>query len=109
MKPVEFLGDSLDIVRRFPERARRSAGYQLDRVQRGFEPDDWKPMPSIGPGVREISVRDATGAYRVVYIATFVGAVYVLHAFQKKSQRTAPRGLDLAKARLRELNNRTAR
>jgi phage-related protein len=109
MKPVEFLGDSFGVLRRFPERARRSAGYQLDRVQRGFEPDDWKPMPSIGPGVREIRLRDASGAYRVVYIATFVGAVYVLHAFQKKSQRTAARDIHLAQARLRELNNRTAR
>ena len=107
MKPVVFLGDSLDIVRSFPGRARRSAGYQLDRVQRGLEPDDWKPMPGIGAGVREIRVRDASGAYRVVYIASLAEAVYVLHAFQKKSQRTLPRDLDLAQLRLRELKNRT--
>lgn len=109
MKPVVFLGDSLDNLRRFPKRARRAAGYQLDRVQHGFEPDDWKPMPSIGTGVREIRVRDASGAYRVVYIASFVDAIYVLHAFQKKSQRTLARDLDLAQARLRELKNRTNR
>lgn len=108
MKPAVFLGDSLGVVRRFPDRARRSAGYQLDRVQRGLEPDDWKPMPSIGVGVREIRVRDASGAYRVVYVANRVEAIYVLHAFQKKRQRTPGRDLDLAQARLRELSNRTS-
>lgn len=107
MKPVVFLGDSLDIVRGFPERARRSSGYQLDRVQRGLEPDDWKSMPSVGAGVREIRVRDANGAYRVIYIARLAEAVYVLHAFQKKTQRTPTRDLDLAQSRLRELKNRT--
>ena len=103
MKPVVFLGDSLDRIRAFPERARRDAGFQLDRVQRGLEPDDWKPMPTIGPGAREIRVRDATGAYRVVYVAHFADAVYVLHAFQKKTQRTSPRDLALAQLRLRDL------
>src|SRR5690348_3053593 len=109
MKPVVFLGDSLDHLRNFPDRARRNAGYQLDRVQRGLEPDDWKPMPGIGNGVREIRVRDTSGAYRVVYIATFADAIYVLNAFQKKSQRTPARDLDLAHARLRELKSRTIR
>jgi phage-related protein len=75
----------------------------LDRVQRGLDPDDWKPMTTIGPGVREIRVRDATGAYRVVYVAKFVEAVYVLHAFQKKSPRTSPRDLGVAQSRYREL------
>jgi len=103
MKPVVFLGDSLDRVRAFPERARRNAGFQLDRVQRGLDPDDWKPMATIGSGVREIRVRDATGAYRVVYVASFAEAVYVLHAFQKKTQRTSARDLALAQLRLREL------
>jgi phage-related protein len=107
MKPVVFLGDSLNTVRNFSGRARRSAGYQLDRVQRGLDPDDWKPMPGIGAGVREIRVRDASGAYRVIYVASFVEAVYVLHAFQKKTQRTSARDLDLARARLSELKNRT--
>ncbi len=103
MKPIVFLGDSLDCVRAFPERARRDAGFQLERVQRGLDPDDWKPMTSIGPGVREIRVRDATGAYRVVFVARFADAVYVLHAFQKKSQRTSRSDLVLALSRLREL------
>ena len=103
MKQVVFLGDSLDRLRAFPERVRREAGFQLDRVQRGLEPDDWKPMQTIGPGVREIRVKDASGAYRVVYIASFAEAVYLLHVFQKKTQRTAPRDLALAQSRFREL------
>lgn len=103
MKPVIFLGDSLARLRAFPEGARRDAGFQLDRVQRGLEPDDWKPMASIGPGVREIRVRDTSGAYRIIYAATFAEAAHVLHAFQKKTQRTSPRDLTLARTRLREL------
>ena len=103
MKPIAFQGTSLDDLRAFPETARREVGHQLDQVQRGLEPDDWKPMPSVGPGVREVRVRDEAGAFRVVYTATRPEAVYVLHAFQKKTQATAKRDLDLARARLREL------
>ena|SRR5258708_23054011 len=103
MKPVVFLGDSLGCLRAFPNQPRRDAGFQLDRVQRGLDPDDWKPMKTIGPGVREIRVRDASGAYRVIYVATFAEAVYVLHAFAKKTQRTSPRDLALAQSRLRDL------
>src|SRR5271165_4081402 len=103
MKPVSFLGSSLDELRAFPEAARREAGYQLDRVPRGLDPDDWKPMPSIGSGVREVRIHDAAGAFRVIYIATRRQAVYVLHAFQKKTQATPKRDLDLAEARLKEL------
>jgi phage-related protein len=103
MKPVVFLGDSLDRLREFPERARRDCGFQLDRVQRRFDPDDWKPMTTIGSGVREIRVRDSTGAYRVIYVASFDEAVYVLHAFQKKTQRTPLRDIAVAQSRLLEL------
>jgi phage-related protein len=103
MKPVEFLGDSLDCLRAFPERARREAGFQLERVQRDLEPDDWKPMSAVGPGVREIRVRDSSGAFRVIYVANLARAVFVLHAFQKKSQRTPRRDLVLAQIRFREL------
>jgi phage-related protein len=105
MKPVVFLGDSLGRVRAFPEGARRNAGFQIERVQRGLNPDDWKPMTAIGLGVREIRVRHAGGAYRVVYIASFAGAVYVLHAFAKKTQRTARRDLDLASMRFSQLRH----
>src|SRR5712691_6284404 len=103
MKPVVFLGDSLDRIREFPERARRQAGVELRQVQHGLDPSDWKPMRSVGPGVREIRVRDPAGAFRVLYIATLVDAVYVLHAFQKKSRATAKRELDLAELRFRLL------
>ena len=103
MKPVSFLGESLEAIRSLPDGARRQAEFQIDRVQRGLDPDDWKPMRSIGSGVREIRVRDATGAFRVVYIATLADAVYVLHAFQKKSQTTSKRDLDLAIARFKDL------
>lgn len=98
MKPVVFLGDSLDDLRALPERARRDAGFQIDRVQRGLDPDDWKPMQTVGPGVREIRVRDASGAFRVIYVATFADAIYVLHAFAKKTQRTSARDLTLAQS-----------
>jgi phage-related protein len=103
MKPIIFVGDSLDRLREFPERARRDAGFQLERVQRGREPDDWKPMRSVGQGVREIRVRDAIGAFRVIYVASFAEAIFVLHAFQKRTQRTAQRDITLAQTRLKQL------
>jgi phage-related protein len=106
VKPIVFLGDSLARIRALPEGARRAAGYQLERVQRGLDPDDWKPMPTVSQGVREIRVRDASGVYSVMYLATFRDAVYVLHAFAKKAQRTPTPDLKLATARLKELKRR---
>ncbi len=103
MKPVSFLGSSLDDLRAFPEGARRESGHQLDQVQRGLDPEDWKPTPSVGSGVREVRIRDQAGAFRVIYLATRPEAIYVLHAFQKKTQATTKRDLELAEARLREL------
>lgn len=100
MKRVEFLGDSLLELRQFPEALRKEAGVQLHKVQLGLEPSDWKSMTSIGTGVREIRVRDETGAFRVLYVANIGDAVYVLHAFQKKTQRTAKRDLQIASQRL---------
>ncbi len=102
-KPVEFRGSSLDDLRAFPLGARRAAGYQIDRVQRGEDPDDWKPLSSVGRGVQEIRIRDAAGAFRVVYVARLADAVYVLHCFQKKTEKTAKSDLDLASRRYREL------
>jgi phage-related protein len=103
MKLIEFRGDSLDSLREFPKQARHEAGFQLDRVQRGLDPFDWKPMPTVGSGVREIRVRDESGAYRVLYVAKFEDAVYVLHCFQKKTQATPKHDIDLAERRYREL------
>lgn len=98
MKPVRFLGDSLQCVRDFPVDARQDAGYQLDKVQRGLQPDDLKPMPTIGRGVEDIRIRDDSGIYRVIYTARLADAVFVLHAFQKKTQRTSQRDIEIAKA-----------
>ncbi len=97
MKPVRFLGDSLKRLREFPEVAKQDTGYQLDKVQKGQQPDDFKPMPSIGKGVEEIRVRDETGIYRTIYSARLTAAVYVLHAFQKKTQTTSKSDIDIAK------------
>jgi phage-related protein len=102
-KPVEFRGSALDDLRAFPQAARREAGYQLDQIQHGREPTDWKPMNTIGRGVREIRIRDAAGAFRVMYVAKFDDAVYVLHCFQKKTQRTSKADLNLAAQRYRDL------
>ncbi|MBA1373781.1 type II toxin-antitoxin system RelE/ParE family toxin [Sphingomonas ursincola] len=101
MKRIAFLGDSLACLRDFPEEARMDAGHQLYRVQNGLDPDDWKPMKSIGPGVREIRIRERSGAYRIIYLATLPDAVLVLHAFQKKTQATAQKDIDLATRRLK--------
>ncbi|NWG29897.1 MAG: type II toxin-antitoxin system RelE/ParE family toxin [Rhodocyclaceae bacterium] len=103
MKPIRFLGDSLKRLRAFPDDARQDVGFQLDRVQRGEQPDDFKPMPSIGPGVEELRVWSEAGTYRVVYTARLVDAVYVLHAFQKKTQQTARADIELAKERFAQL------
>jgi phage-related protein len=107
LKPVAWLGDSLARLRDFPRDAMREVGYQLERVQSGREPNDWKPMPSIGAGVNELKVR-TNGGFRVVYVAKFAEAIYVLHAFQKKSQRTARLDTELARSRLRNLLNERA-
>ena len=102
-KPIAFRGSSLEDLRAFPLSARREAGHQLDKVQKGREPDDWKPMHSVGQGVQEIRIRDATGIYRVMFVARFAEAVYVLHCFQKKTQKTRKADLDIAGQRYRDL------
>ena len=103
MKPVIFRGNSLRDFRTFPDDALREAGHQLDQVQRGSDPDDWKTMNTIGTGVREIRIREASGAFRVIFLAKFSEAVYVLHCFQKKTQKTGKPDIDLAAQRYREL------
>jgi phage-related protein len=103
MKRLAFLGRSFSDLSNFPSGPRRKAGYQLRFVQSGMEPEDWKPMPSIGAGVREIRVRDDAGAFRIIYIASFAEAVFVLHAFQKKSQKTVTLDIELARTRYKLL------
>lgn len=102
-KPVQFLGDTLRRLRAFPDAARRDVGHQLDRLQRGFQPDDFKPMPDLGLAVEEIRVRDDSGAFRVIYTARRREAIYVLHVFQKKTARTAPLDIQLARQRFARL------
>jgi phage-related protein len=103
MKPLTFMGDALKELRDFPEDARQDAGYQLSQVQRGEQPDDFKPMPAVGAGVEELRVWSDEGTFRVLYLARLPEAVYVLHAFQKKTQTTPKRDIDLAARRYREL------
>ena len=102
-KPIEFRGSAREDLRAFPEAARRQAGFQLDRVQCGLEPESWKPMNTIGAGVREIRITDAGGAFRVMYVAKFASGLYVLHCFQKKTQRTRDSDIELATRRYRDL------
>ena len=102
MKPLYFVGSALEDLRAFPRAPRREAGYQLDRVQFGLEPNDWKPMTSIGHGVREIRIHHK-GQYRVVYVARTNNAVHVLHAFQKKTQKTRKQDVEIARRRLKEI------
>ena len=105
LKPLDWLGSTLDDLRAFPDDARQRTGFELYRLQLGLDPADWKPMASVGPGVREIRVQ--TGRqFRVLYVAKFAEAIYVLHAFEKKSQQTPKRELDLARQRLSELLRR---
>lgn len=103
MKTIEFRGASLDDLRSFPQTAMREAGYQLDKVQKGLEPDDAKPIPTIGTGVAELRIWDEAGTFRLVYVAKFEAAVYVLHCFQKKTEQTAKRDIELARKRFKEL------
>lgn len=102
-KPVVFHGSSVEDLRAFPISARREAGYQLDRVQKGFQPDDWKPMARIGKGVQEIRIRDETGAFRVIYVAKLAHSIHVLHCFHKKTEKTNRHDIDLATTRYGEL------
>ena len=103
MKPVEFRGSSLDNLRAFPSAARRECGFQIDRVQRGLEPMDWKPFKTVGSGVNEIRIKDAEGEFRAMYVARFEDAIYVLHCFRKKTQKTSQSDIDVARKRYREL------
>lgn len=100
-KPVKFVDCDL---RDFPAEARQRAGYQLFLVQEGDDPTDWKPMTTVGPGVREIRIKCSDGAFRVFYVVNRPDAIYVLHAFKKTTQQTEKRDIDLAAARLKSLD-----
>ena len=103
MKGVHFVGSSRTDLQGLPEDARETAGHQHFKVQQGKEPDDWKPMPTVGPGVNEIRVWEESRTYRVLYVAKFAEAVYVLHVFEKRSQKTPKGDIQLAKGRYADL------
>jgi phage-related protein len=104
-KPLLWLGSSRRDIRAFPSAARKMAGFQLLRVQQGLQPNDWKPMASIGPGVQEIRIHTEI-EHRVFYVARFAEGIYVLHAFDKRTRKTAVRDLEIARARYRDLLER---
>jgi phage-related protein len=102
VKSLCFIGSSLDDLKDFPAEVRRVVGFELHAVQRGLMPSDFKPMLNVGAGAYEIRVR-VMGEWRVIYVAKFEDAVYVLHAFQKKTQRTRKEDIDLAAKRYKQI------
>jgi phage-related protein len=103
VKPVVWMGGSREDLRQFPETVQDSLGFELYRVQCGFDPKDWKPMTTVAAGVREIRVRDEAGIFRMIYLATRPEGVYVLHCFQKKAQRTSRLDLEIATKRFKSI------
>ncbi|MES2770735.1 MAG: type II toxin-antitoxin system RelE/ParE family toxin [Pseudomonadota bacterium] len=102
-KEIRWLGSSHDDLLKFPDDPRREAGFQLGKVQAGLNPDNWKPFDDVGKGTREIRIRDAAGIFRVMYVAKFEEAIYVLHCFQKKTEATSKQDKDIAEARYRAI------
>lgn len=103
VKPVVWMGSSREDLKEFPEAVQDSVGYELYRVQCGLEPGNWKAMANVGAGVKEVRVRDEAGTFRVIYLATRPEGVYVLHCFQKKTQRTSGSDLELATKRFKSI------
>jgi len=100
-KEIHWIGSSLEDLKGFPDDARRSAGFQLRRVQRGLDPEDWKPFDELGAGVREVRLSEDSGVFRVMYVAKFAEAIYVLHCFQKKARTTSKPDKSITEARYR--------
>ena len=103
MKKLIWMGSSREDLRALPREARREIGYQLEHVQEGVDPDDWKPLSTVASGVREIRVRESSGIFRCIYVATRPEGIYVLHVFQKKTQKTSRQDLDLAEKRFKAI------
>lgn len=102
MKDIIWLGTTHKCLKGYPINVRREIGFNLDKIQRGLEPSDWKPMASIGPGVKELRIHEEN-EYRVLYVAKFEEAVYILHSFVKKTQQTTKKDIDIAKKRFVEM------
>lgn len=105
MKSLKFIGTCLDDLKEFPAEARRAAGFELDALQRGLQPSDWKPMKNVGAGACEIRIH-VSGEWRVIYVARFRDAIYVLHAFRKKTQKTRQQDIEIAHARYCQIGER---
>jgi len=106
MKDLKFVGNSLEDLKNFPPSARRAAGFELDALQRGLAPSDWKPMQSVSSGVNEIRIH-VEGEWRVIYVAKFRDAIYVLHAFRKKTQKTRQQDIEIARTRYRQIGEQS--
>ena len=104
-KEIRWVGSAYDDLRAFPQEPRKEAGFQLGKVQAGLAPTDWKPFDEVGAGTKEIRVKDANGIHRVLYVAKFEEAIYVLHCFQKKTQATGKQDKAIAAARYRAVVN----
>ena len=105
MRTIEFHGRSLEDIRIFPAEAKRELGYQLERIQRGLNPTDWKPVSSIGRGAREIRIQ-CRGQYRLIYLTNMGDSIVVLHAFIKKSRRTSKTDIERARRIFRQATRR---
>lgn len=109
-KELRWVGSSYEDLLHFPDDPRRAAGFQLGKVQAGLEPDDWKPFDDVGSGTKEIRIKDKSGIFRVMYVAKFEEAIYVLHCFQKKTEATSKHDKDTAETRYRAvIRDRKAR
>jgi phage-related protein len=102
MKTLKFVGSSLEDLKDFPAEARRAAGFELDAIQRGLSPSDWKPIASVGSGTYEVRIH-VLGEWRIIYVAKFAGSVYVLHSFQKKTQKTKRADIEIARRRYQQI------
>ena len=104
-QPIYLVGTSLKDLLALPDEVKREAGYQLHRVQHGLDPENWEPFKDIGAGVKEIRISDDGDAFRVMYVAKFLDKIYVLHSFQKKSQKTSLKDIKIAKIRYSAISN----
>lgn len=104
-KGIRWVGSAYNDLVKLPDGPRQDAGFQLSKVQAGSDPDDWRPFDDVGAGTREIRIKDSNGIFRVMYVAKFEEAVYVLHCFQKRTQATSKHDKDIAKARYRAVVN----
>jgi len=102
-KPIHWIGTSLTDLIAFPDEVKREAGYQLHRVQNGLDPENWKPFQEVGAGVKEIRISDISGVFRIMYVAKFSDKIYLLHSFQKKTQKTSLNDINIAKTRYKAI------